>query len=182
MTTTVAAWPPPKLDAAPLLKVIGERLDGGAITRNRLLGPSRHLYERALHEGNVTLHGARNLCERLDLDPAEVWPDDYAAAASIRPHRYNDPQRYVHLDAAPLLAAIERTARDRGISAYALLDDTAARRRYEDARTRGTVTLVVAEGLCDRLGWHPRELWGDAWDAAALAGRPADYDPWEGVA
>ena len=42
--------------------------------------------------------------------------------------------------------------------------------------------LRTAERLCDAFGWHPRELYGDAYDRAALAGCPPDYDPWHGVA
>lgn len=181
MTTTVAGWAPPRLPAGPLLNAINARLAGG-VSRNRLLGSARHLHKRALREGTVTVRAARTLCECLDLDPAELWPYDYEAAASIRPHRPNDPQRYVRLDAAPLLRAIERAARTRGISAYELLADTGAARAYENAEARGTVTLTVAEGLCDRLGWHPRELWGDTYDAAAFLGYSPDFDPWEAIA
>jgi hypothetical protein len=181
MTTTVAGWAPPKLPAGPLLAAIGERLAGG-VSRNRLLGPARHLYERALHEGAVTVRAARSLCERLDLDPERLWGSDYTAALAIRPHRPNDPQRFVRLDAAPLVAAIDRAVRTRGISAYKLLGDAGAANAYENAKARSTITLTVAEELCDRLGWHPRELWGDAYDAAAFVGYSADFDPWEAIA
>jgi hypothetical protein len=46
----------------------------------------------------------------------------------------------------------------------------------------GWVSLLALERLCDAFGWHPRELYGDAYDRAALAGCPPDHDPWTGVA
>ena len=55
-------------------------------------------------------------------------------------------------------------------------------RAYERAQREGSLTLRRVERFCDRFGWHPRELYGDAYDAAALAGCPADFDPWAGVA
>jgi hypothetical protein len=55
-------------------------------------------------------------------------------------------------------------------------------RAYERAQQEGSLTLYRVERFCDLFGWHPRELYGDAYDAAALAGCPADFDPWAGVA
>jgi hypothetical protein len=91
------------------------------------------------------------------------------------------------LPAAPLVAAIERHPAigkpRRGwptrLRQYAGSNGAAAYRR---AAREGWVTLRSLEALCDRFGWHPRELYGDAYDRAALAGCPPDFDPWQGVA
>jgi hypothetical protein len=130
----------------------------------------------------VTVRAARNLCERLDLDPERLWGGEYTAAAAVRPHRPNDPQRFIRLDAAPLLATIEWAAEARGISVCELLGDASAANAFEKAKTQGTVTLIVAERLCERFRWHPRQLWGDAYDAAAFVGYSADFDPWGAIA
>lgn len=91
----------------------------------------------------------------------------------------------VRLPAAPLLAAVdaaigrprrgwtERLRRQVGRSGS---------RAYERAQGEGTLTLRRIEQFCDLFGWHPRELYGDAYDAAVLTGCPADFDPWAGVA
>ena len=96
-------------------------------------------------------------------------------------------RRPARLPAAPLLAAIDRhpaigTPR-RGWKArlcrHAGKGGAAA---YARAAWDGWVSLIVLEHLYDRFGWHPRELYGDAYDHAALAGQPPDYDPWQAVA
>ena len=33
------------------------------------------------------------------------------------------------------------------------------------AETTGTVTVLTGEHFCDVLGWHPRMVWGDTYDA-----------------
>jgi hypothetical protein len=91
------------------------------------------------------------------------------------------------LPAAPLVAAIHRhpaiRKSQRGwksrLRRYAGTNGLAAYRR---AVREGSVTLRSLEMLCDRFGWHPRELYGDAYDHAALAGRSPRFDPWRGVA
>jgi hypothetical protein len=91
------------------------------------------------------------------------------------------------LPAGPLLAAIDRHPRVRRsqwgwrtrLEQYAGKGGMAA---YRQAARTGWVTLRSLEGLCDAFGWHPRELYGDAYDHAALAGRSPDFDPWKGVA
>jgi hypothetical protein len=91
------------------------------------------------------------------------------------------------LPAAPLLAAIEQHPQigrlrrgwtDR-LRRYAGDAGWAA---YQRGRAKGRMTLEAIEDLCDVFGWHPRQVYGDAYDAAALAGRPANFDPWKGVA
>jgi hypothetical protein len=88
------------------------------------------------------------------------------------------------LPAAPLLEALESACRRRQVSLSELLggERSSLRRRAERIRAAGTVQLRAAEVLCDVLGVHPRELWGDLYDAQAFAGLSDDYDPWEGVA
>jgi hypothetical protein len=72
-----------------------------------------------------------------------------------------------HLPAAPLLAAVRSYATRRQLSLEVLFDP-AARRAFYRARQSGELTLVAVEDFCDRLGLHPRELYGDAYDRAAF--------------
>jgi hypothetical protein len=96
-------------------------------------------------------------------------------------------RRLARLPAAPLLTAVERHPAigkpRRGwnsrLRRYAGKGGAAA---YARAAREGWVSLTVLEHLCDRFGWHPRELYGDAYDRAALAGHAPDFDPWKGVA
>jgi hypothetical protein len=40
---------------------------------------------------------------------------------------------------------------------------------YGNAQSTGTVSLVTLERFCDEvLGWHPRMLYGEAYDQATL--------------
>jgi hypothetical protein len=89
------------------------------------------------------------------------------------------------LPAAPLLEAVDRAtgAPRRGWQArLRRWAGKAGVRAYQQAARDGWVSLPALERLCDAFGWHPRELYGDAYDRAALAGCPPDYDPWQGVA
>ncbi len=92
------------------------------------------------------------------------------------------------LPAGPLLAAVERHPAvrkpERGWKARLRrrAGKAAASAYHHAAVGDGWVTLRAVERLCDAFGWHPRELYGDAYDRAALAGRPAKSDPWKGVA
>jgi hypothetical protein len=44
-----------------------------------------------------------------------------------------------------------------------------ARRSRSACPVAGTVSLIVLERFCDEvLGWHPRMLYGDAYDHAAF--------------
>jgi hypothetical protein len=96
-------------------------------------------------------------------------------------------RRLGRLPAGPLLAAIERhpAIRNPQRGWKARLRRRAGKggaAAYRLAARDGLVSLTSLERLCDAFGWHPRELYGDAYDAAALAGCPADFDPWQGVA
>jgi hypothetical protein len=74
------------------------------------------------------------------------------------------------LPAAPLLAAVRRYADLRHLSLRELLGP-ALFGAYGNAHQAGTVSLLVLERFCDEvLGWHPRMLYGDAYDHAALSG------------
>jgi hypothetical protein len=96
-------------------------------------------------------------------------------------------RRLGRLPAGPLLAAIERHPAvrkpQRGWKArlrrHAGKGGAAS---YRQAVQDGQVSLTALERLCDAFGWHPRELYGDAYDHAAFAGRSPDFDPWRGVA
>ncbi len=73
------------------------------------------------------------------------------------------------LPAAPLLAAVRRHAHLRHLSLRELLGDELFA-AYGNAHQAGTIRLVVLERFCDEvLGWHPRMLYGDAYDHAAIA-------------
>jgi hypothetical protein len=72
------------------------------------------------------------------------------------------------LPAAPLLAAVRRSATLRHLSLRELLGP-ALFAAYGNAHQAGTISLLVLERFCDEvLGWHPRMLYGDAYDHAAF--------------
>jgi hypothetical protein len=82
----------------------------------------------------------------------------------------------LRLPAAPLLAAVRQAASGRGLSLSALLGD-AGYRAYKRIRQAGTASLRQVEDLCDRLGCHPFELYGQAYQRLALAAVPGPLDP-----
>jgi hypothetical protein len=72
------------------------------------------------------------------------------------------------LAAAPLLRAIQQRARLRRQSLRELLGSELFG-AYGNAQSTGTVSLVTLERFCDEvLGWHPRMLYGEAYDQATL--------------
>ncbi len=85
-------------------------------------------------------------------------------------------RRLGRLPAGPLLAAVGRhpaiRAGERGwkarLRAYA---GPGAVETCRQAARDGWLRLVAVERLCDRFGWHPRELYGDAYDAAIFGPR-----------
>jgi hypothetical protein len=100
------------------------------------------------------------------------------------------PVEHRRLPAAPLLAVLHAHARRHQLLEE-LVDDAdhspnpwllQALRRAEAS---GQVTVRAGEQLCDLLGWHPRMVWGDAYDttiadptphtAAAPAGTATAY-------
>ena len=90
--------------------------------------------------------------------------------------RYAPVPAALRLPAAPLLAAVDRAARGRGVTPSALLGNTGYQ-AYVRARRAGTVTLRQAEDTCDRLGCHPYELYGAAYQRLALAAVPGPLTP-----
>jgi hypothetical protein len=82
----------------------------------------------------------------------------------------------LRLPAGPLLAAVDQTAHDRGVSVTALLGDT-GQQAYARARHADTATLAQVEGICDRLGCHPYELYGPAYQRLALTSGPGPLKP-----
>jgi single-strand DNA-binding protein len=70
-----------------------------------------------------------------------------------------------HLPATPLLEAIDAHAQRRRRPVEELLDER-LQRLLRDAAKSGTVTVGAAERCCDVLGWHPRMVWGQAYDQA----------------
>ncbi len=95
-----------------------------------------------------------------------------ATAANRRP----DGGRRVPVDrrrlpAAPLLEAVDTYAERRQRPVEELLDDTLLR-VLRDAERSGTVTVGSGERCCDALGWHPRMVWGDAYDQAIADDTP----------
>jgi hypothetical protein len=71
------------------------------------------------------------------------------------------------LPAEPLLHAVGSYATRRQLSLELLFDRTAQRALYR-GRQSGELTLNAIEKLCEHLGLHPRELYGDAYDRAAF--------------
>jgi hypothetical protein len=71
--------------------------------------------------------------------------------------------------AAPLLHAIQQHAWLRRQSLRELLGAELFG-AYGNAHTSGTISLVTLERFCDEiLGWHPRMLYGEAYDQATLS-------------
>jgi hypothetical protein len=75
------------------------------------------------------------------------------------------------LPAGSLLEAVNAHAQRRRRPVEGLLDD-ALQRVLRDAARSGTVTVAAGERCCDALGWHPRMLWGDAYDQAIADDTP----------
>jgi hypothetical protein len=105
-----------------------------------------------------------------------------AAAAAAPDARTSRPRRSApaqgadrkRLPAAPVLHAIQQRARLRRQSLRQLLGPDLFS-AYGNAQAAGTVSLLTLERFCDEvLGWHPRMLYGDAYDQATLhSGHPA---------
>jgi len=185
----------PRLPAAPLLEVIRAERAARSIGVHRLLAPTQlRAYKLAKAEGSLTTYQAARLCAAINRCPREVYGAAYAAAISQVEVASPAFQR---LPAKPLVAAIEARLRRHTEGLMPLTepgpahieavrevfgDDQGLLKAFQRARQRGWLLLRAAEQLCDHFGWHPRELWGDAYDAAALAGLPEDFDPWQGVA
>jgi DNA-binding Xre family transcriptional regulator len=82
----------------------------------------------------------------------------------------------LRLPAEPLLAAVDQAAGDRGVSVSELLGNT-GQKHYARARQADTVTLDQVERICDRLGCHPFELYGPAYQLLAIAAAPGPLEP-----
>ncbi len=82
----------------------------------------------------------------------------------------------LRLPAGPLLAAVDQAARGRGRSRQRLLGE-AGHAAYRRVRHTGTASLRQVEDLCDRLGCHPFELYGAAYQRLALAAVPGPLTP-----
>ena len=87
------------------------------------------------------------------------------ASGGAQARRLRQPVDRHPLPAAPLLEAIRGYARRRQQPRDALMRPwllQALRRAERD----GEVTLLTGERVCDEvLGWHPRMVWGDLYDA-----------------
>jgi hypothetical protein len=82
----------------------------------------------------------------------------------------------LRLPAGPLLAAVDQAAHGRGGSPERLLGN-AGNAAYRRVRRAGTASLRQVEDLCDRLGCHPFELYGQAYQRLALAAVPGPLTP-----
>jgi hypothetical protein len=81
----------------------------------------------------------------------------------------------LRLPAAPLLAAVDQAAHDGRTSVSDLLGKT-GQKAYARARA-GSITLAQVEAVCDRLGCHPYELYGPAYQRLALASSSGPLEP-----
>ena len=112
------------------------------------------------------------------MTSTSAMPEPPAAASPARRlrrprstpfHGGTDNQR---LPAAPLLQAVQQHARRRRQSLRELLGPELFG-AYGNAHASGSVSLVTLERFCDEvLGWHPRMLYGEAYDRATLAPHP----------
>ena len=78
------------------------------------------------------------------------------------------------LSMPPLIAAVEAAAErlDPPSVADALGGKgTDLCRSYYLARARGRITVRMAENVCDQIGRHPAELWGQSYYKAAIPER-----------
>jgi hypothetical protein len=82
----------------------------------------------------------------------------------------------LRLPAGPLLAAVHEAVCGRGRSLERLLGN-AGHTTYRRVRQAGTASLPQVEELCDRLGCHPYELYGQAYQRLALAAVPGPLTP-----
>jgi hypothetical protein len=82
----------------------------------------------------------------------------------------------LRLPAGPLVAAVDQAAHDRGISTSDLLGNS-GQKAYARARAAGTATVTQVEAVCDRLGCHPYELYGPAYQRLAIAGGTGPLEP-----
>jgi hypothetical protein len=89
--------------------------------------------------------------------------------------RFTPTPQALWLPAAPLLAAVDHAARGRETTVVGLLG-RAGQKAYYRARQAGTVTLRQVEDLCDRLGCHPFELYGPAYQRLAIAAAPGPLE------
>jgi hypothetical protein len=80
------------------------------------------------------------------------------------------------LPAGPLVDAVTEAARTRQRGLRRLLG-SAGHACYRRARRTGTASLRQVEDLCDRLGCHPYELYGHAYQRLALAEVPGPLTP-----
>ena len=87
------------------------------------------------------------------------------------------------LPAAPLIEMVHSAARRRREALEELLGPVDGPDRpwlvaaLRQAERTGAVTVLMGEQFCDVLGWHPRMVWGDTYDATI-----ADTTPHTGPA
>jgi hypothetical protein len=190
-----------RLPAAPLLEAIAAQCASRGVSHSRVLGPTgMTCHGRVRAKGIVAASVARRLCDLAGLNPREVYGDAWREPTVRHSYGERRPAVYrpnLHLDAAPLVELIESRLRryterlevlPGPVPPYAEAvgmvfgEHQALLRAFQRTRERGWVILPTAEKFCDYFGWHPYQLWGDAYDAAALAGTAEDFNPWEGVA
>jgi hypothetical protein len=82
----------------------------------------------------------------------------------------------MRLPAGPLVEAVTEAARTRQRGLRRLLG-SAGSATYRRVRRAGTASLHQVEDLCDRLGCHPYELYGQAYQRLALAAVPGPLTP-----
>jgi hypothetical protein len=76
------------------------------------------------------------------------------------------------LPAAPLVDAVRGYARRRQQPLDALMRPWLLR-AIQQAEHTGEVTVLTGERVCDEvLGWHPRMVWGDAYDHTVIDPSP----------
>jgi hypothetical protein len=181
--------PEARYPAAPLLRAVDQyvRRQGGGL--QRVLGAAiMRVRYRAILDGTVTPYMVAQLCRVISQDPERFLVNGRKESAPRRRSNLRSGQSRVRLPAGPLLAPLDRLIdrggwcrldeqSDRGKNITELLGENGSKAYYR-ARAEGSATLHTIEAFCDRLGWHPYELYGDAYDKAAFEGLPDDFDPW----
>jgi hypothetical protein len=107
-------------------------------------------------------------CKTHQLERGRAWRQRSRPPRQRRPAPARGADNH-RLPAAPLLAAVRRHADLRHLPLRDLLGPELFG-AYGNAHQAGTIRLVILERFCDEvLGWHPRMLYGDAYDHAALS-------------
>jgi hypothetical protein len=165
------------LDSAPLVAAVEAlQLERGIPLARLIRRPSLlRDYRRARTDGRITAYRAGKLCRSLRLGPCKLYGAAYAAAVAASPPPARPPgdAPQPRIEMGPLAETIGAILARRHADLAWLLGRT-GQRAYERGQAEGTLPLTAAERLCDLIGQHPRQVWGDRYDELAALTFPPD--------